>query len=204
MPKTLAAAAALAAFAIHASASAVTIDFDDLSGGPIHSGEQVTTQYQSLGVTFADSYIGGAHANSTLGTLIAGASAPNVLWVDQGGGSRTGEYLGVSFASAIDQVEVLFGTSLTADFTLEAYGESGLLGSVTLVGSTIIGDVRSGTAALALDGMTSLRMYSHSGTSSFNFSIDNLAVPSVPEPSSLVLTLMGMAAIGGAVARKRK
>lgn len=204
MSKALTAAAALAALAIHASAGAVTIDFDDLSGGPIHSGEQVTTQYQSLGVTFADSYIGGAHANSTLGTLIAGSSAPNVLWVDQGSGSRSGEYLGVSFASAIDQVEVLFGTSLSADFTLEAYGASGLLGSVNLIGDTIINDVRSGTASLALAGMTSLRMYSNSGSSSFNFSIDNLAVPSVPEPSSLVLSLMGMAAIGGTIARKRK
>ena len=79
-----------------------------------------------------------------------------------------------------------------------------MLGSVTLTGDTVINDLRSGKATLSLSGMTSLRMFSNSGNSSFNFTIDNLVTSSVPEPSSLALTLMGLAAVGGIVARKRK
>lgn len=204
MSKLFALSASLAAFAIHASAGAVTIDFDSLAGGPIWSGEQVTTQYQSLGVTFEDSHSGGARANNTLTGLIAGASAPNVLWVDQGGGSTSGQYLDIDFTSSFDRVEVIFGTSLSADFTLEAYGQAGLLGSINLTGDSVIGDIRSGKAALAVNGITSLRMFSHSGSSSFNFSIDNLVTSSVPEPTSLALTLVGLAAVGANAARKRK
>lgn len=204
MSKLFALSTSLAAFAIHASAGAVTIDFDSLAGGPIWSGEQVTTQYQSLGVTFEDSHSGGARANNTLTGLIAGASAPNVLWVDQGGGSTSGQYLDIDFTSSFDRVEVIFGTSLSADFTLEAYGQAGLLGSINLTGDSVIGDIRSGKAALAVNGITSLRMFSHSGSSSFNFSIDNLVTSSVPEPTSLALTLVGLAAVGATAARKRK
>uniref|UniRef100_UPI002580CE8A PEP-CTERM sorting domain-containing protein n=1 Tax=Aquabacterium sp. UBA2148 TaxID=1946042 RepID=UPI002580CE8A len=204
MSKFFALSAPLAALAIHASAGAVTIDFDTLAGGPIWSGEQVTTQYQSLGVTFEDSHSGGARANNTLTGLIAGASAPNVLWVDQGGGSTTGQYLDIDFTSSFDRVDVLFGTSLSADFTLQAYGQAGLLGSINLTGDTVIGDIRSGQASLSLNGITSLRMFSLSGSRSFNFSIDNLVTSSVPEPTSLALTLVGLAAVGATAARKRK
>jgi hypothetical protein len=45
---------------------------------------------------------------------------------------------------------------------------------------------------------------SNSGSSSFNFSIDNLVTSSVPEPTSLALTLVGLAAVGATAARKRK
>lgn len=204
MSKLFALSASLAAFAIHASAGAVTIDFDSLAGGPIWSGEQVTNQYQSIGVTFEDSHSGGARANNTLTGLIAGASAPNVLWVDQGGGSTTSQYLDIDFTSSVNHVEVIFGTSLSADFTLEAYGEAGLLGSTNRIGDTVIGDIRSGKAALTLNNITSVRMFSHSGNRSFNFSIDNLVTSSVPEPTSVALSLVGLAAVGATAARKRK
>lgn len=184
------------------SASAAVIDFDTLSGGPIFAGELLTTQYQGLGVTFSDSFSGGAHANNSLGVLIAGSTAPNVLWINQGGGSTTGQFLQVSFASAVHGLSLDYGTSLSADVTLEAYNGASLINSVNEVGATVISDVRSGHLAINDAGITSIRLFSHSGSSSFNFSIDNLNVSAVPEADTYAMMLAGLGLLGF-VSRRR-
>jgi len=187
---------------VAASASALTIDFDGLSGGWLGYGEVVTNQYQALGVTFLDSYSGNAHAESTLGAYVPGSSRPNVLWVDQAGGSTTGQYLEITFVGPVNSVETLFGTSLAADFTMEAYSGAAVVDSTTLIGPNVMSDVRSGQASVNGSSITSVRMYSHYGaTTSFNFHIDNLTILPLPEPASLLM-LAGLA--GGAAARRRK
>ncbi|MEP7099550.1 MAG: PEP-CTERM sorting domain-containing protein [Burkholderiales bacterium] len=201
-PKLLATAFAIAAAT---SVSAQVINFDNLTGGPIGGGDVVTNQYAGLGVTFLDTYAGGAHANNTLGAFIPGSSSPNVLWTDQGGGASTGQYLQISFASAVGNVSALFGTSLGADITMAAYSGATLLDSVTLIGSIITGDVRSGLIGLTDTGITSVRLYSHSGNSSFNFSIDNLnwQAAAVPEPSTYAMLFAGLGVVGWATRRRQ-
>jgi hypothetical protein len=183
---------------------ATTIDFDSLIGGAIGGGEPVTDQYQSLGIIFSDSYAGGASANDTITSLMAGASGPNVLWVDQGSGSLTGQYLQIDFAEAINHVETLFGISRNANFTMEAYGRLGLLGSISSIGDTTIEDLASGTAALTFDGITSIHMFSLINGNSVNFSIDNLTVSVVPEPATWILVSLGLLATGVMATRSRK
>ena len=187
--------------------AATVIDFDSLSGGPIFGGELVTHQYTALGVTFVDTHSGGAHANNTLTSRIGASSAPNVLWIDQGGGSSSGHYLEILFSTPVVSLSTLFGTSLSADITLDIYNGTTLLNSQTMVGGTFIGDVRSGNIGYTsvLD-ITSVRLYSQPvGTdTSFNFNIDNVAIMSaVPEPSTYVLMFAGLAVMIGAVARRR-
>jgi hypothetical protein len=190
-----------------AQAGTTTIDFDDLAGGPVYQGELVTDQYVGLGVTFFDTYYEGAHANNTLTSSISGASAPNVLWVAQGGGVVTGQYLEITFTNVIDSFSTTFGTSLDSSITLVAYNGNTLLNSQTLVGPTQIGDTLSGEIGYASSlGMTSVQLYSTwlvSGDS-FNFSIDNVTYHSVPEPSSFALLGIGVISLLAYAWRRRQ
>lgn len=184
---------------------ATVINFDSLAGGPIQAGEQVTTQYSGLGVTFVDSYSGGAHANNTLTSLISGSSSPNVLWVDQSSGGSSGQYLEIDFSHAIDSFSTLFGTSLGANITLNAYHGATLLGTQTLVGATIIGDVRSGQIDFnSSSGITSVQLFSNpvGTTTSFNFSVDNVTISSVPIPAAVWLLGSGLLGLIGVAQRK--
>jgi PEP-CTERM motif len=188
-----------------ASASADVINFDNLLGARLNAGELVVNQYSGLGVTFLDSFSGGAHAENFLGSFIPGSTSPNVLWADQGGGSTTGQYLQISFASAVSNVSALFGTSLSADITMQAFSGASMIDTTTLTGAVVTGDVRSGLISLGDAGITSVRLFSHSGASSFNFSIDNLTyqTAAVPEPETYALMLAGLGAVG-MMARRRK
>lgn len=187
------------------SAFATVINFDSLAGGPILGGELVTTQYTGLGVTFIDSYSGGAHANNSLTSLISGSSSPNVLWVNQSGGGSSGEYLKIDFSNPVESFSTLFGTSLGANITLNAYHNATLLGTQTLVGAIIIGDVRSGQIGFnSVSGITSVQLYSNpvGSTSSYNFSIDNVTISSVPVPATAWLLGSGLLGLAGVARRK--
>lgn len=206
MKKTALATAfvAMALVTTVASASMIVINFDNLTGGRFSAGELVTNQYQGLGVTFSDSYSGGAYAENFLGTFIPGSSTPNVLWTNQGGGSTTGQYLQINFASAQNSVQALFGTSLNARITMDAYNGATLVGSVTQTGSTILPDMLSGLIGLSHPDITSVRLYSTYGNNtSFNFSIDNLQITAVPEPEEWAMMLLGLLMIGWAARRKQ-
>jgi hypothetical protein len=205
MKFALRACAAVAFTLSAAAASAGVINFDDLRGDRLGAGELVTNQYAGMGVTFSDSFTGGAHAENFLGTLMPGSSSPNVLWTDQGGGSASPQFLQVNFATAVTSVSALFGTSLGADITLEIYDGASLIGSLNTTGATTTGDVRSGTIGLTGANITSARFFSRSGQgTSFNFSIDDLTWDGnqVPEPASVLLVLGALGALG-ATARRR-
>ena len=193
----------LALGTIVSTSTAAVINFDDLVGGPIFGGELVTSQYAGLGVTFSDTFSGGAHANNTLTSRISGSSPPNIVWVDQSGGSSSGQYLQVDFGVPVHNVSTVFGTSLTADITLAAYNGGSLLGSVNMVGGTVIGDTLSGVVSFESDqNITSVHLFSNpvGTTTSFNFDIDNFTINAVPEPG--VIALFGLS-LTFFVARKR-
>jgi hypothetical protein len=181
------------------SASALSINFDDLAGGSASDGELVTNQYQALGVTFSDTFAGGARAVNTLSEgLIPGSTPPNLLFVDQGSGSTTGQYLEISFAIPVQGVQTLFGTSHDANITMDAYDGGARVDSVTVVGSIVPGhNTRSGLIGLADSSITSVRLYSLNGTSSYNFGIDNLDITPTPEPATF-LAIAGLALLGTA------
>lgn len=179
---------ALSLGAAVSTSTAAVIDFDNLVGGPIFGGELVTSQYAGLGVMFSDTFAGGAHANNTLTGFIAGSSPPNVMWVDQGSGSYSAQYLEIDFSVPVNHISTVFGTSLSGDITLAAYNGATLLGSVNLVGGTVIGDTLSGVVSFdSAQDITSARLFSHrTGTStSFNFSVDNFTFSVVPEPGAM-------------------
>jgi hypothetical protein len=191
------------------TASAAVINFDNLIGGSLSAGQLVTSQYfGSLGVTFSDTFTGGAHAENFLGTLMPGSTSPNVLWTDQGGGSLTGQYLLVQFAAPVTGVSALFGTSLGANITMQAFNGSTLLNSITTVGGTQTGDVLSGLVSLSNAGITSVRLSSLSSSQmSFNFSVDNLTfgqAAAVPEAATWSMLVVGFGVIGGTLRRSRK
>jgi len=189
------------------SGSAAVINFDELAGGPIFFGELVLNQYQTLGVTFSDSFSGGAHANNAVGTTIAGSSLPNVLWVDQGSGSASGTFLQISFATFTQHVEALFGTSLNADITMNAFNGATLLDSVTRVGATTIADIQSGIIGVTAEqGITSVQLFSskQGSENSLNFGIDNLTFGAVPEPGTYVLFIAGLMLISVAASRRSR
>jgi len=186
---------ALSLVATVATSTAAVIDFDNLVGGPIFGGELVTSQYTGLGVTFSDYFAGGAHANNTLTGFIAGSSPPNVLWVDQGSGSYSGQYLEIDFSVPVNHISTVFGTSLSADITLVAYNGGTLLGTVNTSGGTVIGSVLSGVVSFdSVQDITSVQFFSHEvGTSrSFNFDLDNLTFSTVPEPGIMAFFGLGL------------
>jgi hypothetical protein len=190
---------ALALGAAASTSTAAVINFDGLAGGPVFGGELVTSQYSGLGVTFSDTYGGGAHANNTLTGFIAGSSAPNVLWVDQGSGSYTGHYLEIDFSIPVQNVSTVFGTSVSADITLAAYNGASLLGSVNTVGGNNSGSVLSGVVGFdTAQNITSVHLFSHSlGTgASFNFDIDNFTINAVPEPGVMALFGLSLTCLG--------
>ncbi len=190
---------ALALGAAISTSAATVITFDNLTGGPIFGGDLVTSQYSGLGVIFSDTYSGGAHANNTLTSFISGSSPPNVLWVDQGSGGSTGQYLQIDFSPPVIDVSTVFGTSTNADITLSAYNGGGLLGSVNLVGGTVIaGASRSGQVSFSsAQGITSVHLFSNpvGSSRSFNFDIDNLTFDPIPEPEFELWLGLGLSLI---------
>jgi hypothetical protein len=189
----------LALGVVVSTSTAAVIDFDNLVGGPIFGGELVTSQYSGLGVNFSDSFAGGAHANNTLTSFLSGSSPPNILWVDQGGGSYTGQYLEIDFSTPVHDISTVFGTSLSADITLATYNGGTFLGLVNMVGGTINGDIRSGVISFdSAQDITSVQLFSHwlvTG-SSFNFEVDNFTINAVPEPGVMGLFGLSMACFG--------
>lgn len=187
------------------SLDATTINFDDLAGGiSVETGEIVTTQYASLGVTFVNpDYT--SRANSSLATQLEGQSDPNILFVRQNGPNPFGDPQQIFFSSPMFRVGTFFETSEDATITMSAFSPTGVfLESVTLTGTFDAPDFLTGFIGLEeAGGIGRIELFSRAnfpGAANFNFGIDDLRFEPVPEPNTLALFALGFV---GAILRRR-
>ncbi len=187
------------------SNNAVTINFDDLRGGNCNlCGPAVTSQYSSLGVTFNNpSYPGEDTADSNLTSLIPGSSAPNALFVHQGGllSDPAALPFQILFSIPVTMVGFDFGSSTDAFLVLDIYGAGHQLEETQI----FVGDAAPiGLAGFAgvqeISPIVEVEVSYHPNSDAartFNFSMDNLIFEGnpVPEPSSAAMAIIGLAAL---------
>jgi hypothetical protein len=185
--------------------NATIINFDDLTGGNCNlCGPSVTSQYAALGVTFNNpSYPGQDTADTNLVPYFPSASAPNALFVKQGGllSDPAAAPFQILFSVPVTMAGFDYGSSSDSYLELDAYGANNqLLESLNFIGTS---------APIGLEGFAGLEESSpivrldvsyhpNSDVSrTFNFSIDNLEFEGnqTPEPSTLALIAAGLAAM---------
>jgi len=185
--------------------SATIITFDDVPGGNCSlCGPSITTQYSGLGVTFNNpTFPGQETADTNLTFGIPNASAPNALYVDQGGhiGDPTALPFQILFSIPVTIVGFDYASSTDSFLQLDAYGSNNVLLESAMFFGQPTATGLGGFAGLS-ENMQIVRLdvsYHPSGDPSrtFNFSIDNLefAAQSVPEPSTIALVGLAFAPI---------
>ena len=115
------------------SGSATTINFDAMTASPVLGvGETLTNQYTGQGATFAVPNYAAYATNGVLATNSPLNSDPNVIWVDNGGGSGGGLAQGIdlNFSVPVRKVGVWFGGSNGSTFRIAAYAGNTLLETV--------------------------------------------------------------------------
>lgn len=181
---------------------AMMVDFEDLPAGNCNGcGTVVTNQYSLLGLFFENpSFPNEATIQNNLTFSVPNASGSNILYVRQGGmvGDVPADPFRIGFASPIHLVGFNFLTSADAGILLRAFSGDILVASVEVAGNP----VTLGWGGFA--GLGSQIAFSRLEVSSYlfvepsrtlNFAIDNLQFEAVPEPSSLMLGLIGLAGI---------
>ena len=190
----------------HFTSNATVITFGNLTGGNCNlCGPSVTNQYAALGVTFNNpSYPGEDTADTNLVPFFPDSSAPNALYVYQGGliGQAPAAPFQILFSIPVTSVGFDYGSSIDSFLELEAYGtDNQLLGTLIFVGNP---------APIGLEGFAGigestpiarLDISYHPDTNAcrtLNFSIDDLEFEagSVPEPSTLALIAAGLSRDG--------
>lgn len=192
------------------SSNATTINFDSLAGGNCNlCGTSVTNQYSSVGVLFNNpTYPTGDTADTNLTASFPNASGSNLLFVEQGGmlSDPPAQPLQILFSIPVTTVGFDFGSSTQSYMELDAYGlghqlleTAYFVGDPAQIGNAGFAGLQESTPIAELD--VSYHPYSNTART-LNFSIDNLEFQgaSVPEPSTIALTVIGV--LGIAIGRR--
>jgi hypothetical protein len=191
------------------SSNATVINFDNLTGGNCNlCGPSVVDQYLPLGVAFNNPSLPAQDtADTNLSASFPNASAPNLLFVDQGGllNDAPAQPFQILFSVPVTAVGFDFGSSTSSYIELDAYGAGHqLLETEYFVGS----DAPIGLAGFAglqeSSPIVELDVSYHpfdDPSRTLNFSIDNLQYQVVPEPSTIGFIITGV--LGMAVLRRR-
>ncbi|MFM9995761.1 MAG: hypothetical protein ACKVU4_08175 [Phycisphaerales bacterium] len=115
-------------------ASATTINFDTMAGTPVlGTGEVLGGQYAGSGVTFT---VPNYNAYATNGAIATGSllnTDPNVIWINQGGGTGGALAVGINlnFSAPVHRVGAWMGGSSGSTFSIAAYNGTTLLETIT-------------------------------------------------------------------------
>jgi hypothetical protein len=178
-----------------------TINFDDIQGGNCHlCGPSITTQYAGLGVTFNNpTFPGQVTEDTDLDSSIPNNSAPNALFIYQGGGGpSTVLPFQILFSTPVNTVGFNWLSSFAASLQLDAYDRQGIfLETVTIVGVASLQGLGGFSGVQESVDIGRLDVSYHPDfdpTRSYNLSIDNLTFAEiVPEPTTVVMTGLGFA-----------
>ena len=198
------------------SASAVTINFENLA-----EGATLSNQYAAQGVTFSADPFSGAGSStslaawatntdmtivSSIGTDVGGLGTPavvsgNVLRSFDGWFVEDGDpsFL-MSFSTPISSISVDFaGVSVSADVRLFIYNGASLL--ATVAGTSAASGNKQFTLSYSAASFTSVAV----APGSFDdwVGVDNIVFAPVPETSTYLMMALGLAALG-LVARRRR
>ena len=190
----------------YSSFQGTVINFDDLAGSAIlGNGEVLGNQYARQGVTFSVPHFAAYATSGILATTSAFTSAPNVIWVNQGGGNggSLAQGLDIEFSTPQSKVGVYVEGSSnsfsTSTFTLAVYSGDKLLESLTsgLAPGGAVG--LEGYLVLQDANITRAVIYStRSDGQNWNFEVDNLKFSdtiATPEPAAFLLAGGGLALI---------
>ncbi len=196
-----------AAIIPYGSFNGTVINFDGLAGSPtLGAGEVLANQYIGRGVTFTVPNYNAYATNGILATGSSLTSLPNVIWVDQGGGSggSLAQGMQIKFSTPQFQVGLYFALSHNSTATLAVYNGSTLLESVTSGLGPGGGVSLEGYLALQDLNITRAIVYStNSSGQNWNFAVDNLKFNAVPEPTSIGLISIGLLAVAAGRRFKR-
>lgn len=212
--------AAMALLGMASQSSALTIDFDDVEA----ASQDLTHRYESLGVTLNSinngfPQIGPYPAGDVLPATVAGVvpwsfdAAPSqpyaAVAAPSPGSSQAGnDGILISFAFDVDFVSLIghdMGSFMGEDnegVTLTAYDAAGARMGQTHTTAKLPGEFDQVFASISGSGIRHVA-FNYTGTRFGFYAIDDLSfTPAVPEPSSWLLGLIGLA-IGVAAKRRR-